>query len=156
MAKTNYTKVEEVLEKELRRQSIEKLFDDKAQSHKQPAEGSPPAEKGGKSSSLDKAQMSLISALKRDIKFLRAKQHATMYTKLGIKRNELKQKIENPADLTAEEWVLIQKIKTKIDLYKAELAAQMPEFEFSQQIEHERQKHINKRFNVNEKWLPLH
>ncbi len=164
MAKTNYTKVEEALDQNLRKMSIERLFD-KANEATKKEKGSDDNKntatfsKGGESpvsSPLDKTQINLIAALKRDIKSLRQKQHAAIYTKLGIKRSELKEKIDNPTGLTAEEWKEIKEIKAKIDVYKAQLSAQMPDFELSDQVELERHKHINKRFNVNDKWLPLH
>ena len=73
-----------------------------------------------------------------------------------MKKSELRKKIENPQALTPVEWETILQIKKKIDVYKAQISTQIPELELNQTIEDERVKQLNKRFNVNEKWLPLH
>lgn len=152
MAKTNYTKVEEILETGLKKMSIEQLFEEAEKSGKKTEDEQPT----GEQPSLDKTYAKIISALKRDLKRLQYKSHQAFYSTLGMKKSELRKKIEKPEQLTPAEWEALIEIKKKIDLYKAQLSAQLPEFELSRAVEDERVKHINKRFNVNEKWLPLH
>jgi hypothetical protein len=145
MAKTNYTKVEEILEQGLRRMSINQLFDESKKVVPEKSVENP----------IEKEHEQLLSSIKRDLKYLHYKGHAKLYNSLGMKKSELKKLIDTP-NLSDAEWEKITQIKKKIDLYKAELAAQLPEIALKQTVEDERIKHINKRFNVNEKWLPLH
>lgn len=149
MTKTNYTKVEEILEQGLRKMSINKIFEDSEKAIKQKGESKP-------ESDLDKEKALFIANLKRDLKKLDYRAHMKFYSSLGMKKSELKKKIAAPNLLKPEDWEAIMAIKKKIDLYKAQLSTQIPEMELSQAIDEERTKHINKRFNVNEKWLPLH
>lgn len=159
MAKTNYTKVEEIMEQGLRKMSINQVFDDSGKAEKKPRQ-TPLADQEEKTKDVDnqlnRAQIRLISALKRDLKYLHYRDHTDFYASLGMKKSTLKKKIETPSALKGEEWEAIKKIKQKIDLYRAELSKQIPEVELSQEVDEERIKHVNKRFNVNNKWLPLH
>lgn len=154
MAKTNYTKVEEILETGLKKMSIDHLF--KESERQKVNEGKEKETPENEAASPAKTYPKIISALKRDLRRLQYKNHQQFYSTLGMKKSELRKKIEKPESLTPAEWEALIQIKKKIDLYKAQLTAQLPEIELTQAIEQERVKHINKRFNVNEKWLPLH
>lgn len=139
MPKTNYTKVEEVLEQGLRKMNIDQLFDET-----------------GKTGPKElKAQKKLLETVQREIKFFDSKKHKTLYEGLGLKKQDIKALLSN-AQLTPTEWEKIKEIKAKIDKYRRELAAQLPSETNENLIEQERVKHINKRYNVNDKWLPLH
>lgn len=150
MAKTNYTKVEEALTEGLRKLTISQLIEMADAASKSKTDTAPvetPAR-------LDAIQKALVSALKRDLERLH-KQDTNVYEKIGVKKKEIKKFIDNPNTLTPEEWESIKQIKDKIDIYKKELTSSLPKVSDDQIVEGERVKHINKRFNINEKWLPL-
>ena len=145
MAKTNFTKVEEALVEGLRKLTISQLI-----------EMADAASKEGKAipaaKTLEAIQKALLSAIKRDLQKLH-KQDPQIYTKIGIKKADIKNFAEKT--LTTEEWESIKQIKNKLDNYKKEISDKNPLDSDDQIIENERVKHVNKRFNVNEKWLPL-
>ena len=145
MAKTNYTKVDITAEAGLRKMEIDRLF-----------EATPGKEKGPSLSPEEKQKQKLIEGLKRDIQYLNPKRHKQLYTSLGYKRQDLKSLIENPSTLTLEDWEKIKQIKAGIEKYRKEVMAQLPSQMDEKIIEDQRVKHINKRYNVNDKWLPLH
>ncbi len=153
MPKNNYTKVEQALEQGLLKMQVTDLFE----------AAKPlflPEAKADQASlptfSLTVQQKSLMGSLTRDLTKFTSKLHPKLYAQLAIKRSELKAKLINPTSLSSEEWQQLKQIKDKIDLYKAQLQSQVPPLELNQLVENERLKHINKRFNTNEKWLPLH
>lgn len=158
MPKTNFTKVEEVLEQGLRKYSVEQLLEIADQTSA-PKKRNPTIAYTAESDKpeiapLSKEQSHLIHSLERDVKRLRKKDQE-IYTKLGIGRKNLKKMIENPSALTPADWETIKQIRTKIDQYKAEMAKQLPQTSDEDLVESERKDHINRRYNVNKKWLPL-
>lgn len=144
MAKTNFTKVEEILDEGLRKITVEHLLDltDKPDGARQ---------KKFESSS---SRINVVSMLLKDLKQLQ-KQGKEPYEKLGIKKNFLKKFIDHPEVITPEEWKTIQGIKTKLDVFKKELAEKHPQVSDDDVIAQQRRRHITKRFNINEKWVPL-
>lgn len=155
MAKTNYTKVDSILENNLRRMTVEHTLNTTDPLPKSPENPANAAE-NTTASPVDLAQNRLITALQRDLKKLHLSEHKKMYESLSMKKNELRKKIEHPEKLTPEEWEQLKQIKEKIDKYRKELKEKLPATSDDAIVEAERNKHINKRFNVNEKWLPLH
>lgn len=151
MAKTNYTKVEEMLDQGLRKITVEHLFE---MADVAAATGNPPAGTEKKGQQPDKAQSHLITSLQRELKMLK-KQEQDIYVKLGIKKKVLKRMIENPQDLTPEDWQSLKQIQEKIIAFREELKKKLPSVNNDELVETERFRHLTKRFNVNEKWLPL-
>jgi hypothetical protein len=146
MAKTNYTKVEEALDEGLRQLTKDKLHTLADSISTISAEG------------IEKVDIAnrkkLIAALKFELNWM-AKQDTALHQKLGLKKSEIKRLLETKEKLTSDDFEKIKQIKTKIDELKKELAEKSPVSD-DQLIEKERTKHINKRFNTNDKWLPLH
>lgn len=146
MAKTNYTKVDAAADQGLRKMEIDRLF-----------EGTPSKSKDKVPlSAEEKSKQKLLETLKRDIQYLDPKRHKQLYTTLGYKRQDLKVLIENPSTLSLEDWEKIKQIKADIEKYRKEVMAQLPSQNDEKIVEDQRVKHINKRYNVNDKWLPLH
>jgi len=89
--------------------------------------------------------------------FQALKNHDTkLYEKLGLTMKEEKF-ILSSQTLKPKDWERLSRLKLKIDSLKKELYGQSvvnPEDE--QRISLERRKHINKRFNIRDHWLPLH
>lgn len=92
--------------------------------------------------------------LQYDIKRIR-KHSLSAYKQLGVKSKELKWYFDHPGNLSPEDWKKIKEIRDKIEAYKKELGKQMPAPTDEQLIQTERKKHVRKRFNINEKWIPL-
>lgn len=159
MVKTNFTKVEEVLEQGLRKYSVEHLLeqaDEVASSNPKPRNPTIAYDEANKTEApaITKEQNQLILSLRRDVTSLQKKGKG-LYSKLGIAKSALKNMIDNPKGLSEEEWVKIKQIREKIDQYKAELMKQLPQQSNEDIVESERKDHVNRRYNVNKKWLPL-
>jgi hypothetical protein len=155
MPKTNYTKVEEFLGQGLRKMMVEDLLNKTKNVNKPLNPEIQYAPEIPKNNALIKAQQHLISALKRDLTRLQKKDQE-VFTKLKIKKKQFKMMIEHPENLRPEDWETLKQIKIQVDQYKAELLKQIPQATDENLVDIERNKHINKRFNVNEKWLPLY
>lgn len=152
MAKTNYTKVEEVLNEGLRKIKVNQLLEEAdaaaavgGSQEMQEREGAPTDETG---------RTHLIATLKHDLKQLHKQKHDP-YEKLGLKKSELNKFLDNQEALTPQDWEMIKQLRKRIDEFKEELAKNLPSTTDDDLIKQARRKHINKRFNVNEKWLPL-
>lgn len=143
MAKTNFTKVEEMLTQGLQKIAAYHLLD----------EADAAASRVPDLNKTDKRQ--LVSSVQRDLRLLYKKDHET-YTKLGITKGFVKKLNEQAANLTSEEFENLKQIQEKIKTFKEELKTKLPPISNETMIESERTKHINKRYNINEKWLPLH
>ena len=160
MVKTNFTKVEEALVEGLRKITVKHLLDlaDMASSlEKRPKINTlePPAAPETKEDlQLREARMQLITSLNRDLKAL-SKHDVNTYKELGFKRNDLKKFLEHPDALSPEEWDKIKSIKEQVSTFKKELMKTLPNSSDDDIVNAERKKHVNKRFNINEKWLPL-
>lgn len=144
MAKTNFTKVELALEEGLRKMTVSRLCE-----LADIAAGIGQSEQSEET--LTKAQRLLIRRIQLDLMRLR-KKDSKIYAKLKIKKSELTKKLEDPESLTKDDWkelkALRKKTKTMIETY-------YPKSSNEKLIEHEQERHVTKRFNVNEKWLPL-
>lgn len=144
MAKTNYTKVEDALTAGLQKISIDRLLElaDAAE---------------GKDSPTDeqtRLRGQVLLALHTELQYLKSKgQHP--YSKLNVDKKNLKKYLDDPALLTPEEWEKIKTIKKNLDAFKKSIAESLPQQSDDALIEEERKKQKNKRFNVNDKWLPL-
>lgn len=145
MAKTNYTKVEGALDEGLRKITVNKLLDIADE-----VEGTKDKEAEAKTT----LEMQLLTALHQELKHLH-KQGKDPYKKLGINKKEIKNFIEKAETLTTEDWAKIKELKGKIDEFRKELD-KLSQVSDADLVDQERRKHINKRFNTNEKWLPLH
>lgn len=146
MAKTNYTKVDAALDSGLRKMEIDALFEASPSQSKQKTP----------LTAEEKKKQKLLDGIKRDIQYLDPKRHKQLYATLGYKRQELKVLLENASSLTLEDWEKIKQIRASIEKYRKEVMAQLPSHNNEKLIEEQRVKHVNKRYNVNDKWLPLH
>jgi len=150
MAKTDYTKVEEALIAGLTKLTMRNLLElaDRAQA-------STGAQAETDAIIIPEARRMVIAALRQDLKALKRKD-TKVYSKLGIPKDGIQRLLENPETLTPEDWQKIKEIHQKVMEYKKELLSKLPPVTDDQLIAAERKKHINKRYNTNEKWLPLH
>lgn len=150
MAKTNYTKVEQALMAGLTKMTMHHLLElaDRAQ-----------AGSGSQAETdaiiIPEARRMVIAALRQDLKSLKRKD-TKVFSKLGVPKEGIQKILDTPATLTPEEWQQIKEIHQKVVEYKKELLRKIPAVTDEQLVEAERKKHINKRHNIDEKWLPLH
>lgn len=145
MAKTNFTKVEEALNEGLLKMNISGLLD------KAPAvsgEGTPPISRKEAA-----ARREILAALRFDVKHSKA---AEFFAAGGMTRPELKALLDNPLDITAEGWSKLAAFREKTEAYRKEVLAKLPNDANEKLVEEQRKKHINKRYNTKEQWLPLH
>jgi hypothetical protein len=80
-----------------------------------------------------------------------------LYQKLEISLENEQHFNLSPQQFTQEDWLSLKLLKEKIEDVKRELLGKETFNEHDdKQIEKERRKHIYKRFNIREHWLPLH
>ncbi|MEM1282645.1 MAG: hypothetical protein AAGG81_03745 [Chlamydiota bacterium] len=101
--------------------------------------------------SITKSQRLLIRRIKLDLMRLR-KKDSKIYAKLKIKKSELKNQLDNAENLSKDDWKMLRALRKKT---KAMIETLYPTSSDEELIEEQQERHITKRFNVNEKWLPL-
>lgn len=153
MTKINFTKAEEILTERLRNITVNGLLEeaDSATIQRNPS-SSPDLVQTQKKQNAARSQ--IIGILKRDLEFLH-KHGQSLYEKLKIKKSHLGKFIENPETLTEKEWVRIKEIKTHVEEAKKLFTESLPKTSDEDLINQQRKRHLKKRFNINEKWLPL-
>ena len=139
MAKTNFTKVEEAL-----RDGLDKMLKEKLLEEADAAQG--------KSPSQQHVANQLVAKIRHEFKFLK-KQDKGIFEKIGIEEKALKELLSK--SLSLSDWATLQDILKKIEAYRLELEKAIPKLNDEQLIEQQSKKHINKRFNIRDDWLPL-
>ncbi|KIC74112.1 hypothetical protein DB42_BL00370 [Neochlamydia sp. EPS4] len=144
MPKTNFTKVEESLIQGLDKLNIKKIIDSTSKDINEKR-------------ALDETRINkrktaiyMISELKR-----LHKNDERIYLKLGTNLSHIKKMLEHPLKLNAEEWGNVLKLLDKIEAYKRAFAQTIKEVNNEEMVEKERKKQSDKRFNIQEKWLPI-
>jgi hypothetical protein len=140
MPKTNFTKAEEAWSEAMQKTTKARLLEQTD------------SKKAAASKEELKNRNLLTAALLRELKRLHRKDKE-IYKKLSIKRKEFENLVVNVNTLTPEEWAIIVQAKEKVDAH-LKILAQNPAND-EKIVEEQRLKHINKRFNVSDKWLPL-
>ena len=141
MAKTDFTKAETSIADALEKMKVQELLD------------GADAPTGKTNPSVTRERTPLIHALQRDLRRIYL-HDPNIYKKLHIKRSNLNKLLETASTLNEEEWQKLVTFKSKVaDAYVSQMP---PETSTNEQlVEAQRKKHINKRFNVSDKWLPL-
>lgn len=144
MAKINFSKVEQALDKTLQAISIEHLTELAAiASILQQTKISP--------ETMDK----IIKRFQHQLQKLK-RHDLKLYERLALSSEDESRFNLSFADFNQDDWSRLSFLKIKIDELKKELYGQVsvgPEDE--KRIADERIRHINKRFNIREGWLPL-
>ena len=154
MGKTNYTKVEEALAEGLRKHEVDKLLsiaDENSGKNPKPS-GTPQETEKAKVSTIHLQRLLKVDA---DLQTLE-KKGKLPYARLKIDKEEIKKFVSNPADLTPNDWEKIKTIKEQIAAYQAELERRVARPTEEDFVKQQSKKQKSKRFNVNEKWIPLH
>ncbi len=151
MSKTNFTKVEEALTEGLRRIQLDKLLKE-ADAAKGTA-GDEAATKATNAATLAEGHRR-VHALKMSIKWLSSKD-PDLYLRLGVEKADITKFLDAVDKFTDKDWATFKILHDKVDKAKLDLAAMQGVGGNEDMIAQQRQKHIHKRFNVQDKWLPL-
>ena len=140
MAKTNYSKVEDLLSQGQERLKIQGWID---------------MTKVETTTEEPNPKAYLIFSLNRGLDLL-PKNDTQFIKELGIAKADILKLIQDPEKLENKDWALIKEIRLKLKAYLSKVAESLPEVTNEDLIEAERIKHLNKRYNTRDKWLPLH
>lgn len=155
MAKTNFTKVEELLQDSIVKKQVQNWgkMADIAQKVERPEMRKLVEKATFAAEKVETDRKALIHALTRAIKDFK---DPKFYEAIGIPADDLDVLLKKSKELKAEEWNRLQEIRGKVAAYKKnEIEQHVDESGDDAIVNAERRKHINKRFNVRDKWLPL-
>ena len=130
MPKTNYTKVESLIDKGLEKRFIEKLVVETGLAAGEKHEPMP------KAYLLESIQWDIIALPEFDKQF---------FKKLGTPKKEITKLLDNPTKITDEEWKQLMEIRKKMNLLKKVILEANPPLSNEDLVEYERLRHINKR-----------
>lgn len=102
-------------------------------------------------SSLDEDQKSILRGLELNLMRLR-NEDSKIYAKLKIKKSSLDLVISHANELDESDWKKLAALYRKTNELILEYFPSQTDDDL---IKKELERHINKRFNVSEKWLPL-
>lgn len=145
MAKTNYTKVEGSFDEGMRKMMVGNLLNE-ADAHQGKDVVAPGADK-----------KRFLLAIHHELRYLQ-KKGLEPYSKLGILQRQIAEWLEHPETITEDDWKLIKGYKEGLDKLKSGMqgtASKAPEGANDALVNTERKKSVYKRFNINDKWLPL-
>ncbi len=96
--------------------------------------------------------------LKFQIELRKLKEHdKKLYQRLELAPDEEKNFMRSASEFTTKDWERLKILKNKIQELKAELFGEIVTSETDEKyIEKQRVKHVNKRYNIRDNWLPLH
>jgi hypothetical protein len=150
MAKTNFTKVEGILDEGLRKMTVDHLLDLTKAAPK--SEDGKAADENTLKQNSNRSKILLI--LQRDMKFLDKGGHEP-YELFGIDKKTIIKYLKNPGALSAEEWEEVKENQIKVRNFRKECEKNSNSKNDEDIIEQQRRSHKTKRFNINDKWLPL-
>lgn len=98
----------------------------------------------------------LVSRFQKELSTIK-KRDPILFGKLQLSLEE-EERFARPAkEYQQEDWMCLRALKLRVEEIKRELYGQeIIDAENDYQIAKERRRHINKRFNIREGWLPLH
>lgn len=155
MPKTNFTKVEEILAQGLEKMTMQELLElaDQAASMGDSEQAQIAQERIEKARTA-KERNQWVFSIKRNLAII-LKQDKDFYKTMNIKKKQLDLLLDNTEHLEDKDWETIHTLYDKIAAYKEAHHKEINKEEDENIVEAERIKHINKRFNVKDKWLPL-
>ncbi len=78
-----------------------------------------------------------------------------LFAKLGTNPPNTKKLLEHPLKLSEEEWKAVLKLRDKVEAYKRVYIKTIKEVSIEEAVESERDKQADRRFNIQDKWLPV-
>lgn len=162
MSKTNWTKVEESLNEGLHRMKVERLNQEaedlaKLKKNADAAKGTQEVETGSpkaKEEELTPERRQKIKQLQLALAWLKRKDK-DLFTHLKFPKEKILDMIQNPDQLRGTDWTRLEMVLKRAEARKAQILEDQGVDDDEVLIEQQRQRHLKKRFNVNEKWLPL-
>jgi 16S rRNA C967 or C1407 C5-methylase (RsmB/RsmF family) len=97
----------------------------------------------------------IIGRFQKELKRLK-KQDIKLYQRLNLSEEEANRFALSSDQYTQADWLRLRSLKERIDELKRELYGEdILDVENEKRVAKERNRHINKRFNIREGWLPL-
>lgn len=97
----------------------------------------------------------IIKRFQKDLKKLK-KGNTKLYERLELTEEDEKRFALPANEYTKQDWLRIKGLKLRIDELKHELYGQESrDAEYEKQVKKERIRHVNKRMNIRDGWLPL-
>ena len=147
MAKVNFTKVENAFDRALQKLFIDNLSDLAAIAN---VIQDPQANLSSKSIE------DIITRFQKELKKLK-KQDPKLFQRLNLSAEEEGRLSLPSKDFLQSDWLRLKELKLRIDELKKELYGEEAiNVENDKHVAKERRKHVNKRFNIRDGWLPLH
>jgi hypothetical protein len=147
MAKVNFIKVEKSFDRALQKLLIDSLSELAAIAN---VIQSPQKE------ITSKAIEEVIERFQKELKKIK-KKDPILFGKLNLSIEEESRFAHPASEYEQEDWLRLKALKLRIDELKHELYGQESiDTENDNIVEKERRRHINKRFNIRDGWLPLH
>lgn len=148
MPKINYSKIESAMDDAKLKQLIERLAEMTAIVM---LSQDPNSKKVS-----EKVAAEILKKLQTELEFLK-KGSITSYQQLNLTEEDEKRLLKAPKDFSSDDWKKLHELKEALMALRKELRGKAnTKFEDEDLIEEERLKHINKRFNIKDDWLPLH
>lgn len=147
MAKINFSKVEQSFDRALQKLFIDNLSDLAAIAN---------VIQDPQSSISSKAIEEVIIRFQKELKKIK-KQDPILFGKLNLTPEEEERFAHPSNEYLQEDWTRLKSLKLRIDELKHELyGKESIDAEYDKQVTKERKRHVNKRFNIRDGWLPLH
>jgi hypothetical protein len=145
--KINYSQVEGAFDRSLQKLAIDNLSELASIAS---AIQNPDAQISGK------AVEEIISRFQKELKRLK-KGDPKLYEKLSLSPEDEEKLGQKASQFVHQDWLRIKELKLAIDELKKELYGEEAlSAEDEAQVKKERKRHLNKRFNIRDGWLPLH
>jgi hypothetical protein len=159
MAKTNYTKVEEALAEGMRKIEVNRLLDIADERRQSPVATAGRVVMQDIKNKVDTLHLKRLEALHRELKALEKGGHDPC-GKLKIDKAEIKRFRKDPTALTPIEWEKVKTARDQLATFKAKIEKKRMETSDDDLVNQDlvnqqRKKQVTKRFNINEKWIPL-
>lgn len=146
MPKVNFTKVENAFDKALKKLMIDHLSELAAIAN---------VIQDPQANISSKAIEEIITRFQKELKKLK-KQDPKLYAKLALSEEEELRFALPAKDFLQEDWLRLKNLKLRIDELKHELYGEESlNAEYEKQVSKERRRHVNKRLNIRDGWLPL-
>lgn len=159
MAKQNFSRVEQALDEGLKKYQAQKLLQEAETAGKigKGAEGVRGKKKIAAQHVEEMRQQRrlTVAAMKVEIDNL-FKRDPHVYTAIKTNHDEVNDLFNRIDVLNSSELDRLESLQQELKQYKEKKKAERPTLDDALLVEKERKKHINKRYNVNDKWLPLH
>lgn len=144
MSKVNYKKVEQAFDAALQKLMIDNLSELATIAHMTQDPHTP-------SHAIEET----IGRFQKELQKLK-KQDPKLFERLNLSLDDEKRLHLPSNEFQLPDWVRLKELKERIDELKHELhGAEATSSELESQVTKERKKHINKRHNIRDGWLPL-